>query len=880
MLTHVTSTSRLNSLLQNVQSAEGKVDLGELEASLSSIAAYNAHHTAVLDKETHMEYSKNKALFDLMMQKLMEASNWTEEMEKGYIEDLGDGGDAYINDRDQYGHTLLMFATLAGKVAVVQKLLDVGADSNAQDAQGFCCLHFACAGPGDIPDKDLLQKIINLKESVASAILKSGAKPSLEEGNAHCTPLHYAAASNLPGLCDILIEHGASVSARDSNGFTPVDHARSAGYTELAEKLAKHSSAGSGSDAATAGSAWQEHKDAATGRIFYFNHKTHESTWTKPDELKTPEESSQSVNPAPPASAPPSLEDPSNTDKKKKAPAELRGIWQRTGYKIACRQMAKKVKKDQVANTLKMLAFQAKQLEDMRKKEMEKKTVQSKQASENRAQMEKRIKLLELELQEKQRKIELNEQHKKSKADWEEREKELKLEAEKLRKQAEEAGNEAKTNEAAIKELEEKHKAEREAYEAEYAKKLQDIEKQTQDKQHEIEEEIKKEHERLQQLEGELQVERKEKKKLYIEVEDLKGTIRVYARVRPLSGSEKERGCKNVVSILPGGVDIQVSAAKGVKSWRFDSCFSPDNTQADVFADTKRLMERALDGFNVCIFAYGQTGAGKTYTMSGPGKGCAPEQEGIQPRAVRELYRLMGKLEKKFKFTVTMYMCELHMTDLIDLLSPEKKKSKRPKLVVKKNAQGVVYVQNITEIEIKGGEEEVFSIIEKGAAQRHVTATKMNSESSRSHLVTSIVVKSERADGFSTQGKLTLVDLAGSERISKTGAEKETMKEGMAINKSLSALGNVISALSSGSKHVPYRDHVLTQLMQDSLGGNAKTLMFVNVSPADYNEDETKGALDFAARCKTIVNNANVSVDNDLIKKLKRELAELKKAKN
>ena len=208
----------------------------------------------------------------------------------------------------------------------------------------------------------------------------------------------------------------------------------------------------------------------------------------------------------------------------------------------------------------------------------------------------------------------------------------------------------------------------------------------------------------------------------------------------------------------------------------------------------------------------------------------------------------------------------------------EKDPKKRPKLHVKKDRKGVVYVENINVLSIKS-KEELNAAVNRGMSARHVAATKMNAESSRSHLITSIIVKSENLKTkVSTQGKLTLVDLAGSERGDKTGATGDTAKEGMAINKSLSALGNVIGALSQHSKHVPYRDHTLTQLMQDSLGGNAKTLMFVNVSPADYNADETIGSLTFAERCKKVTNTAAAGVETKEIAALRKELESLKKA--
>jgi hypothetical protein len=187
-----------------------------------------------------------------------------------------------------------------------------------------------------------------------------------------------------------------------------------------------------------------------------------------------------------------------------------------------------------------------------------------------------------------------------------------------------------------------------------------------------------------------------------------------------------------------------------------------------------------------------------------------------------------------------------------------------------------VYVENGTvtpELRTAG---ELDKALQRGMATRHVAATLMNSESSRSHLVQIIFIEATNLKSkVSTTGKLTLVDLAGSERADKTGATGDTMEEAKSINQSLSALGNVISALTTGKAHVPYRDAVLTQLMKDCLGGNAKTLMFVNVSPADYNAPETVSSLQFAQRCKTVTNKATASIETAQLKQLKQQLKQL-----
>ena len=168
-------------------------------------------------------------------------------------------------------------------------------------------------------------------------------------------------------------------------------------------------------------------------------------------------------------------------------------------------------------------------------------------------------------------------------------------------------------------------------------------------------------------------------------------------------------------------------------------------------------------------------------------------------------------------------------------------------------------------------------MFDRGCDKRHVSSTKMNAESSRSHLIFSILIESTNLQtGQVLQGKLSLVDLAGSERVGKTGATAQRLKEAQSINKSLSALGDVISALSTGETFIPYRNNKLTQLMSDSLGGNAKTLMFVNVSPADYNVDETIISLTYASRVKLITNDAQKNSDNQEIARLKGIIKKLK----
>lgn len=392
-----------------------------------------------------------------------------------------------------------------------------------------------------------------------------------------------------------------------------------------------------------------------------------------------------------------------------------------------------------------------------------------------------------------------------------------------------------------------------------------------QEKVDELTKEVKSLREENKSLSDNYNSERILRKKYYNMVEDMKGKIRVYCRARPLSGSEKDRGNYSVIK-SPDEYTIIVETSRGPKDFQYDQVFTPEHGQEKVFEDTNNLIQSAVDGYNVCIFAYGQTGSGKTYTMIGDKELKSP---GIAPRAMEAIYSLMNEQKSKFSFRVHCYMLELYNDRLIDLLAPHGKDP--AKLDIKKDKKGLVFVQGSVMMEA-ATKDELWSIFERGSENRHVASTKMNAESSRSHLILGIIIESTNlTSGAVVKGKISLVDLAGSERANKTGATAEQLKEAQSINKSLSALGDVISALSSEQQFIPYRNNKLTMLMQDSLGGNAKTLMFVNISPADYNTDETVTSLTYASRVKLITNDAQKNSENKEITRLKGIIAKLKK---
>jgi len=330
-------------------------------------------------------------------------------------------------------------------------------------------------------------------------------------------------------------------------------------------------------------------------------------------------------------------------------------------------------------------------------------------------------------------------------------------------------------------------------------------------------------------------------------IEDIRGQIRVFCRVRPLNEREEAECCEPALEPID---DMTLKAPQGCFS--FDSVLAP-GSQEDVFDECRDLVQSAVDGYNVTIFAYGQTGAGKTYTMYG-----SPEQPGVASRTTHELFRIIAGMEHRYAVTVTASMVEMYNNTLIDLLPAERRRgssSRSPtKLSVRRDGANSVEVDQLAEWEAEGAAD-LQTLLDRGLAQRTVAANAMNIESSRSHLIFTIRVTTvDRVTRSTSQGKILLCDLGGSERLKKTESVGSHRKEAIEINKSLTALGNVIEAVARKTRQVPYREHKLTQIMQDSIGGSAKTLMFVNCSPAWSNASETWMSLIYAARAKKVTN--------------------------
>ncbi|XP_078519469.1 kinesin-1 heavy chain isoform X2 [Lissotriton helveticus] len=327
-------------------------------------------------------------------------------------------------------------------------------------------------------------------------------------------------------------------------------------------------------------------------------------------------------------------------------------------------------------------------------------------------------------------------------------------------------------------------------------------------------------------------------------------SIKVMCRIRPFNDSEVTRGDKFIAKVQ--GDDTVVIASK---PYVFDHVFQSNTTQENVYnACAKKIVKDVLEGYNGTIFAYGQTSSGKTHTMEGILHD--PDGMGIIPRIVQDIFNYIYSMDENLEFHIKVSYFEIYLDKIRDLLDVSK-----TNLSVHEDKNRVPYVKGCTE-RFVCSPEEVMDTIDEGKSNRHVAVTNMNEHSSRSHSIFLINVKQENTQTEQKlSGKLYLVDLAGSEKVSKTGAEGAVLDEAKNINKSLSSLGNVISALAEGSTYIPYRDSKMTRILQDSLGGNCRTTIVICCSPSSYNESETKSTLLFGQRAKTIKNTVCVNVE-------------------
>ncbi|KAK4749918.1 hypothetical protein SAY87_027367 [Trapa incisa] len=374
--------------------------------------------------------------------------------------------------------------------------------------------------------------------------------------------------------------------------------------------------------------------------------------------------------------------------------------------------------------------------------------------------------------------------------------------------------------------------------------------------------------------------------------------VQVLLRCRPFSEDEKRNGAPEVIKCREYQREVSVSqniAGKQLdRVFTFDKVFGPNAHQRDLYDQAViPIVNEVLDGFNCTIFAYGQTGTGKTYTMEGEWKrvksgsdGELPSGAGVIPRAVKQIFDTLESQNDEYSVKVTFI--ELYNEEITDLLAPEEL-SKLPvddkqkkQLPLMEDGKGGVLIRGVEE-EIVTSASEIFTLLERGSAKRRTAETLLNKQSSRSHSLFSITIHIKEATPEGEElikcGKLNLVDLAGSENISRSGAREGRAREAGEINKSLLTLGRVINALVEHLGHVPYRDSKLTRLLRDSLGGRTKTCIIATVSPAVHCLEETLSTLDYAHRAKNIKNKPEVNqkmMKSTLIKDLYGEIDRLK----
>ncbi|XP_077429734.1 kinesin-like protein KIF17 isoform X2 [Vanacampus margaritifer] len=357
-------------------------------------------------------------------------------------------------------------------------------------------------------------------------------------------------------------------------------------------------------------------------------------------------------------------------------------------------------------------------------------------------------------------------------------------------------------------------------------------------------------------------------------------SVKVVVRCRPLNDRETVAGSKMVLTM-----DLQrcqcfikkpTLADEPPKQFTFDGTYFTDQTTEQMYNESAYpLVEGVTEGYNGTIFAYGQTGSGKSFTMQGVSE--PPAQRGVIPRAFEHIFESIQCAENT-KFLVRASYLEIYNEEIRDLLGNDTKQ----RLELKEHPEHGVYTRDLS-MHTVHSVAECETVMERGWRNRAVAYTLMNKNSSRSHSIFSIHLEMCRTDAAGQDhlraGKLNLVDLAGSERQSKTGATGERLREATKINLSLSALGNVISALVDGrSKHVPYRDSKLTRLLQDSLGGNTRTLMVACLSPADSNYEESLSTLRYANRAKSIQNRPRINEDpkDALLREYQEEIKKLR----
>ena len=352
--------------------------------------------------------------------------------------------------------------------------------------------------------------------------------------------------------------------------------------------------------------------------------------------------------------------------------------------------------------------------------------------------------------------------------------------------------------------------------------------------------------------------------------------VKVAIRVRPMNKHEIEENSRLCVTVDTANNTVSVISDKNQsKTFPFDYVYPMETTQREVYDQVAfPIVDSIFQGYNGTVFAYGQTGCGKTFTMMGVVTD--PNLKGIIPNAFSHIFGFIKTEGESKKFFLRCSFVEIYNEEVRDLLGKNNRK-----LDIREDPKKGTFLRDVTYITIKNTSD-IENCLERGNKNRHVGQTSMNDQSSRSHSLFTVYLEiEEKGEGGNSRiksGKLNLVDLAGSERVGKTNATGQTFDEGKKINLSLTALGSVIDALSQNRKYVPYKDSKLTRLLADSLGGNTKTVMFANISPASYNYDETLGTLRYASRAKLIKNAPVVNEDpkDALLRKYEEEIKALK----
>lgn len=478
---------------------------------------------------------------------------------------------------------------------------------------------------------------------------------------------------------------------------------------------------------------------------------------------------------------------------------------------------------------------------------------------EEKARMSKELEETKEKLQETENRVQsVVAQLDSEKAEVERVRREGREEAERERQKAKEETERVKEEQNRVESLKAELHAVREsagATEEEQMSRITEVTREKAKLQEELEplkEEAKKKDERLNDLERQLLDAEETRRKLHNTIQELKGNVRVFCRLRP--PKDEVDSVASTDDADPTSVGMLIPPGQGNNqqfkeySFAFDRVFGERATQEDVFAEVSQLVQSAVDGYKVCLFSYGQTGSGKTHTMLGDTSG---ENRGIIPRSVERVMETARQQRARgWEFSMEASYIEIYNEQVRDLLKAGSVHSEKHTIV--SDGSGCPTVSG-AEREPVESVEDAAGLVRRAAAARAVEATQLNSHSSRSHTLFMLYITgTHESANQQLEGCLVLVDLAGSERVERSGAEGARLKEACSINKSLSCLSDVFSAIAQRSPHVPYRNSKLTHLLQPCLGGDGKTLMFVNINPETASAEESLNSLRFASKVNAV----------------------------